>query len=377
MAEKKIKIVLSGGGTGGHVFPLVAVAREIKRMLPEKTKLFYVGPKDRWIDLYLSEEEVKVRPVMSGKVRRYINPRAVFLNFIDFFKIILGTFQAFFKLFFVNPDLIFSKGGYGSIPVIIAGKILQVPIFNHESDKVPGVANRFASRLALRTFTSFPNTEYLKQEKIILTGNPIRREILEGTREESTKLFDLSGERPILLVFPGSQGSQRINDLILLVLPALLEFFEIIHQCGSQNYEQVKKEAEVVMESGQEKYYHPYPFLNEKGVREALFAADLVISRAGSGNIFEAAAAHKPLVLIPLPESAQNHQYENAYHLKRKGAAMVLEERNLTPQFFVERIIFLLTHENELEKMRKAIAKFAKPKAAKKIAHYLLEYLLR
>ncbi len=376
MKEETFKIVLSGGGTGGHVFPLVAVAREIKRIMPRQTELFYLGPKDEWVKLYLSQEEVKIKPVVSGKIRRYITPEALILNLIDVIKIFLGIIQAFWKLFFLNPDLIFSKGGYGSIPVVIAGKMLGIPIFNHESDSVPGVANRFTSRLALRTFTSFSSTEYLDQKKLILTGNPIRREIFGGSWEESKKLFNLTGERPVILVLPGSQGSQRINELILLILPGLLELFEVIHQCGTKNYEQVRKEAEVVTKPEQKKYYHLLPFLNEKTLREALFAADLVIGRAGSGIIFEAAALGKPLIVIPLPESAQNHQFQNAYRLKEAGAALVLEERNLTPQFFIDRIVFLLTHEGELEKMKQAVQRFAKPKAAKEIAHYLLQYLI-
>lgn len=376
MKKERFKIVLTGGGTGGHVFPLIAVAREIKRIMPKETELFYLGPEDEWVKLYLSQEEIEIKPIISGKIRRYITLKSLLLNIIDVLKIFMGIIQTFWKLFFLNPDLIFSKGGYGSIPVVVAGKMVQIPIFNHESDSIPGLTNRFTSRLALRTFISFPNTQYLDPKKTILTGNPVRREIFGGSWEQSKELFNISGERPVLLVLPSSQGSQRINELILLVLPLLLEAFEVIHQCGTKNYEQVRKEADVVTGPEEKKYYHLLPFLNEKAIREALFAADLVISRAGSGVIFEAAALGKPLILIPLPESAQNHQFQNAYHLKEIGAAMVLEERNLTPQFFVDRIVFLLTHEKELEKMREAVKKFAKPKAAKEIAHYLLKYLI-
>jgi len=373
--EKKFKIVLAGGGSGGHIFPLLAVAREMKRILPERIELYYIGPKDEWVNLYLAGD-VKVKKILAGKIRRYVTLSSIFLNFIDVFKSLLGFIQSIFVIFFLNPDVIFSKGGFGSIPVVLAGKLLATPIFAHESDSCPGLANRLVAKTALTIFTSFPNTEYLDRRKVIEVGNPIRRSIFNGSAEESRKMFNLTGEKPVLFVFAGSQGSQRINDIVLLVLPELLQIFEIIHQCGAKNYKQVKAEAGVVLPKKLEKYYHLLPFLNEEQTREAYFAADIVVARAGSGTIFEAAALEKALFLIPLPESAQNHQYKNAYNLERVGAAVVLEEKNLTPQFFVEKLEFLINHEETLENLRKSISKFARPDAAKRIAHYILEYLL-
>ncbi len=376
MKEEKIKIVLTGGGSGGHVFPLIAVIREIKRLLPQKTELFYVGPKDEWVELYLSQEDVKVRGTTAGKIRRYITPKSVLLNFLGVFKIIFGCMQALFHLLAINPEIIFSKGGYGSIPVAMGGKVLGIPIFAHESDAVPGLSNRFISKLAIQTFVSFPNTEYLNPKKTIRVGNPVRREIFGGTPQKSKRMFNLSGEKPVLFVIGGSQGSQRINDLVLLILPQLLERFEVVHQCGIKNIKQVKKEAQVVMKEKQAPYYHPKSFLNEEKIKEAYFAADIIVSRAGSGVIFETACLSKALILIPLPESAQDHQYENAYRLEELNAAMVLEEKNITPQFFLEKLHYLIEHEEVLEKMRQNISHFAKPRAAKVIAHYLLEYIL-
>lgn len=374
--DKKLKIVLTGGGTGGHVFPLLAVAREIKRIMPERTDLYYIGPRDEWVDLYLAGEEIEITGIFSGKLRRYVTPRSVLLNLLDVFKLLLGLIQSFFILFFMNPDLIFSKGGFGSVPVLLTGKLLAVPIFAHESDSCPGLANRIGAKLAVQIFTSFENTEYINPRKTIVMGNPIRRSIFGGSTEKSNKIFNLTGEKPVLFVFPGSQGSQRINDLILLVLPQLLQKFEVLHQCGTENIEQIKMEADVTAPEKLMKYYHPLAFLNEEQLREAYFSADIVLSRAGASNIFEMAALKKVAVLIPLPESAQNHQYKNAYELERRKAAVVLEEETVSPQFFLEKLEFLIEHEGEMEKMRENIGKFAKPKAAKEIAHYLLEYLL-
>lgn len=374
--SEEYKVVVTGGGTGGHVFPLIAVIREMKRIMPTGLDLCYMGPSDKWAKLYISEEDVRIKTILSGKLRRYITPKSIALNIVDIFKLGIGLFQSLFILLFMSPDLVFSKGGFGSLPVVLTAKLLGIPIFNHESDSVPGLANKIGSKMALKTFTSFPQTELINPRKTVLTGNPIRRELFGGSKERSKEVFELTGKRPILFVFPSSQGAQRINDLILLVLPQLLRRFEIIHQCGTQNFQDVKNEARVVMEEGQERFYHPIAFLNEQRLREAYFAADLVLTRAGSGNIFECAALKKATILIPLPESAQGHQVKNAYRLDQMDAAVVLEEESLRPQFFVNKVNYLIDHTDEIERLEKKIGEFAKPRAAKEIAHYLLEYLM-
>lgn len=371
-----MKILFTGGGTGGHIFPIIAIAREIKKISPD-IELLYIGPKDRWAHLFLPEEGIKVKTIFAGKIRRYLGPKEILLNIIDLFKLFLGTFQAFFWIFIKSPDVIFSKGGYGSIPVVISGKILQVPIFLHESDIAPGLANKILGKLALAIFVSFPKTEYFNPKKMILTGNPIRRELLEGSKQRAKTLFRLTGEKPVLLVIGGSQGAQRINDLLLLILPELLQDFEVLHQAGFKNFKQVKAEAKVVIKKEQEKYYHLFPFLREHELREALAVADIVVSRAGSGSIFEIAAAGLPSILIPLPEAAQNHQVKNAYAFSQNGASIVIEEANLTPHFFLEKLKFLISRPNLLKKMAKAAKEFSKPEAGQTIANYLVEYLTK
>ncbi len=370
-----MKILFTGGGTGGHIFPIIAITREIKKISPQKIEFLYVGPKDEWALPLLPPEGIKVRTILAGKIRRNLGPREILLNIIDSFKLILGIFQAFFWVFIENPDLVFSKGGYGSIPVALNADILQVPLFLHESDIVPGLANKILGKLALEIFVSFPMTEYFDPKKIMLVGNPIREEILEGSKEEAKELFKLSKEKPVLLILGGSQGAQRINDLILLVLSELLEDFEVLHQTGSKNFKQVKAEAKVVIGENLEKYYHPLPFFLEPDLKQALAIADLVISRAGSGGIFEIAACGKPSILIPLPEAAQNHQVKNAYAYSKNGAAMVIEEANLAPHFFLERVKFLFSRPDILKEMSQKAKEFARPRAAAIIANYLLEYL--
>jgi len=346
-----MKILFTGGGTGGHIFPIVAISREIRKICPkEKIEFFYIGPRDDFGEILLSQEGIKVKTILAGKIRRYFDFKSFFENLIDIFiKIPLGIFQAFFYLFFLAPDLIFSKGGFGSIPAVLSGKLLGVPIFLHESDAIPGMANRFLARFSLEIFVSFPKTLYFPEEKMILVGNPIRREILEGSKEEAKEYFKLVGGKPLVLILGGSQGAQRINDKILEILPEILKNFELIHQGGEKNFSQVKEEAKVMIVKNFEKYYHLFPFLKEEELKMAYAACDLIVSRAGAGTIFEIAALGKPAILIPLPEAAQDHQLKNAYTFAETGATKVLEEKNFTPHFFWERLRYLFSHPEELE----------------------------
>ncbi len=386
-----MKILFTGGGTGGHIVPIIAIVREIRKIYPEKKlgsngtlppkedlQFFYIGPKDEFGSVLLSQEGIKVKEVLAGKIRRYLGWKTFLQNFVDIcFKIPAGILQAFFYLFFLSPDLIFSKGGFGSIPAVISGKLLFIPIFLQESDIIPGVANRFISRFVLEIFVSFSRTEFFPLKKMILVGNPIRREVLEGSKEEAKIFFRLFSAKPVILILGGSQGAQRINDKILEILSGLLENFEVIHQCGEKNFGTVKVESKVMIDKTLENSYHLYPFLKEPELRQAYAPTDLIVSRAGSGSIFEIAAAGKPSILIPLPESAQNHQVKNAYAYQESGACQVLEESNFTSRFFLEKLKSFFSRPEELKKMAKAAREFSKPEAAKIIATYLVEYLTK
>lgn len=372
-----MKILFTGGGTGGHIFPIVAIIRELKKISKEKLDFFYLGPKDEFGQEILSKEGVKIKNVLTGKWRRYIEPKSILNNIVDIFKIPIGFFQALFYLLVWYPDLIFSKGGFGSIPAVIAGWILRIPIFLHESDIFPGMSNRILSKFALEIFTSFPNTPCVPKKKTILVGNPIRSEILNVSKEEAVKFFNLTGQKPIILILGGSQGAQRINEKILEILNELLKNFEVIHQTGKQNFNTVKKEAEVILLEELKNFYHPFPFFNEMEIKMAYTAADLIISRAGAGTIFEIAAFAKPSILIPLPEAAQNHQFHNAYEFSKTGATIVLLEENFTPRFFLEKIKFLFSHPEKIKEMGEKAKNFSRPLAAKIIASYLYEFLTR
>jgi len=369
-----MKILFTGGGTGGHVFPLVAIAREIRTIYPKKDlEFYYLGPKDELSLIYLSQEDFIIKTIISGKIRRYFSLE----NFVDIiFKIPFGILQSLFILLKIKPDLVFSKGGSGSISVTWSARLLRIPVFIHESDVAPGLSNQKTSKWAKKIFTSFPKTEYFDSEKITLVGNPIRKEVLNGDAKIAGELFDLTFEKPIFLIIGGSQGAEAINDFVLRVLNDLLKKYEIIHVCGSENVNQVEAEAQVVIDKNLEKYYHPIGFLDEEKIKHAYKASDLIISRSGSGSIFEIAAVGKPSVLVPLPSAASNHQAKNAYVYANTGAAMVIEQQSLTPNFFIDEIELLFLHPEKLEEMQKAALAFAKPLAGRAVAREILEFLM-
>jgi UDP-N-acetylglucosamine--N-acetylmuramyl-(pentapeptide) pyrophosphoryl-undecaprenol N-acetylglucosamine transferase len=382
-----MRIVFTGGGTGGHIFPVIAIIRELRKY-PDSKKLeiFYIGPKDSFFEEFLKKEDVKTKTIISGKLRRYVTSSSILLNFLDlFFKIPAGFFQSLFFLFSIRPKLIFSKGGYGSLPVVLAAYFLKIPIFLHESDSIPGKVNRITARFAERILTSFPiqkikyfqNKSGLLRKKCIFVGNPVRKEILAGDKETGKKIFNLTDEKPVLLVLGGSQGAQRINDVILQTLPEILKLFEVIHQCGEKNLKDMLLQTKVIFEKEKalEKYYHLYGFLDEDKLKHAYKVAHLVISRAGAGSIFEILANGLPSILVPLPESAQNHQRENAYIIEDCGAALVIEQSNFRPHFLMKKLHMFFSHPETLKKMREKAEKISIPNSAEIIAKILLKRL--
>ena len=370
-----MKVLFAGGGTGGHTFPIIAVARALKKIDPS-LELHFVGPKKEVIPDLFKEEKIKVKRVHSGKMRRYSGFSSRISNFIDiFFKIPFGILQSFFYIFILAPDVIFSKGGYGAIPPTLAAKILQVPIFLHESDIAPGMANRFLSRFALEIFISFPKTEFFPVNKIILVGNPVRENLFVPPSRKELDCIKLKGEKPVIFILGGSQGSERINDLTLQILPQLLSTFEVIHQCGSANYNNISVESNFLIPDEAKEAYHLSPFLDEEELRCAYHSADIVVSRAGSGSIFEIAAVGKPSILLPLFGSAQNHQSKNAQLYSDLGCAIVIEEENLTPHFFLQKAVALMKSPSVRQNMSTQASRFAKPRSAKIIAEYIIEFL--
>lgn len=365
-----MRIVLTGGGTGGHLFPLIAVAKEIKKLLGGNANILFIGSDGNIEREVFTRENIPVKHVLSGKKRRYFS----WLNFVDPLKIPLGIVQALWILLWYMPDAVFSKGGYASIPVVIAAWLYRIPILIHESDAAAGTANRKLAKLAKRIAVSYPEAEqFFPREKSALTGNPVRPDIASGSSQMLREKYELTISKPIILVLGGSQGSRVINKAIVRILPHILPRAQIIHQTGENNYEEVvRSAAELGIKAGHEGYV-PIGFMDIEMMKNALAAADLIISRAGANAISEIAANSKPVILVPLEDSANDHQRLNAYSLARIGAALVLEENNLGENLLYENVINLLDNEKMRRNMGEKIKVFYHPDAARKIAEAVIE----
>ena len=255
-----MRIVLTGGGTGGHIFPILAVVRKIKEILGEQGEIefLFLGPDGDLEREVMGKEFIPTKNIQCGKLRRYFSLK----NFTDIFKFPIGFVQSLWHLLVFMPDAVFAKGGYASVPVALAAWFYRIPIVIHESDVMPGLANQIISRLAKRVAISFPGSEkFFNERKIFLSGNPIREELTRGSREEATRLFSLSPEEKTILIMGGSQGARVINHAVLQALPKILKKWQVIHLTGKNEYEPVVHEAAQHGIKAGRGGYHPFPFL--------------------------------------------------------------------------------------------------------------------
>lgn len=370
------RILLAGGGTGGHVYPLIAVAKALQDQANQKgltLEILAIG-EGPFMARATAEAGLKYKKILAGKLRRYFS----LFTLIDILKFPFGLIQSLWHLYWFMPDAVFAKGGAPTIAPAIAAKLYFIPLYIHESDSVPGLANRLLGKLAARVFISFESASpYFKHRKLSLTGNPVRPELLTGNRAVATQTFGLASDRPTILVAGGSQGAKRINDIILESLAILVSKFQIIHQCGESQIGAVKSEVDKLIKEGQgsygdliKNYYHLYPFFNSSELAQAYAAADIIVSRAGAANIYEIAALGRPAVLIPIQNSPGDHQLNNAMEFSKFGA-QVIEEHNLTPHILMNQIEFLLRPE-QYQKVGESIKQFAKPEAADRITQAIL-----
>lgn len=355
------------------MYPLLAVAEEVNRFLEQQGStyaLYYFGNAGRFAPDFFAQH-IRIVSTVSFKLRRYM----AFANVIDAIKLPFAFVVAFWKMFLVMPDVLFSKGGTGALPVVFAAWFFRVPVFIHESDSIPGLSNTFSFRFAKRVGVSFSKTlERWKGEGVALVGNPLRSFLFDDeeqvSQESARRVFGFSNRYPVLLVLGGSQGSARINDFMLDNVSIFVGAYQVLHQTGADNFEDFKSELAVATKNlipEQRSQYKVVNFFN-KELKEALMAADIVISRSGSGSIFEIAAFGKPSILIPLKESARNHQFFNAYEYEHAGACVVIEEDNLSPSVFFAQLSKILSDKALYQKMSQNAFLFAKPDAAKLIA---------
>ncbi len=372
-----MKIVFTGGGTGGHFYPIIAVVEKVNEIIDHENiigaKLYYFSdsPYDKEI---LFENSLMFEKVISGKMRIYFSLK----NFTDLFKVFFGTINALYKLFTIYPDVVFGKGGYASFPTIFAAKLLGIPVIIHESDSAPGRVNLFASRFAKKIAISFREAaEYFPKENLAWTGQPIRKAIMNpSSKKEALEFFKFESNLPVVLVLGGSQGAELINNTVLDALPRLVGKYQVIHQTGVNNFENVSGRADVVLGNNPNKLrYVSKTFLNSLEMKMAAGAADLIVSRAGS-TLFEIASWGAPSILVPFTSSNADHSKKNAFNYARMGCCSVIEEANMTGNIFFSEVERIVENENIKNEMSQNAKAFAKSDGALKIARALVDIAL-
>lgn len=377
-----MKILFAGGATGGHFYPIIAVAEALEDKVKEKhflkPSLYFMAP-SRYNPRALFDNNIEFVYVPAGKIRRYFS----LLNFTDLFKTLTGLCVGLMRMWNIYPDVVFGKGGYGSFPALFAARLLRIPVVIHESDSGPGRVNAWAGKFAKRIAVSYPSAGeafqalYPKQKaNIALTGNPVRKEVILPLRQGAKEFLDLEDTTPVILILGGSQGAESINDCILDAIPELVKRYQIIHQTGRAHFKDVSDTAKAALRDSQYGYrYHPFEYLNDLAMRMSAGAADIVVSRAGS-SIFEIALWKKPSIIIPLAPSVSHDQTKNAVSYSATGAAVVIEENNLTAHILTAEIDRIMANPGLRTAMAEKAGAFGKPDAAAKIAQVILDIAL-
>ncbi len=375
-----MKIVLTGGGSGGHFYPLIAVVEAIEKITLEKKLIepvfYYTGPAP-FDPPALAEHDITYIPSSAGKLRRYVS----ILNITDVFRTVFGTMRATIQLFNIFPDVVFSTGGFASFPTMYAARLLGIPIVLYDADAVPGRVSLwsapFVKWIALahaEAAAAFPEKT---RQKIARVGHPIRAEIEMPTKEGGHEFLKLSTDVPTLFFMGGSQGARALNETILDALPSLVERYNVIHQTGADNLTEVSNIAHVVLkDSPYAERYRVFGLLNTLALRMAAGITDLVISRAGSGTLFEIASWGIPAILVPIPRDIAHDQTENAFSYARHGACIVIEQANLAPHVLVSEIDRIMNDAAQLHTMHTAARAFARPDAARTIAQIIIDTIL-
>lgn len=317
------RIILTGGGTAGHVTPNIALLPRLKELGYD---IHYIGSYTGIEKELIEQFHIPYHGISSGKLRRYFSVQ----NFTDPFRVIKGFGEANKLMKSLKPDVIFSKGGFVSVPVVLAGKRCHVPTIIHESDMTPGLANKISIPSATKVCCNFPETlSHLPEGKAVLTGSPIRQELLSGSKEAARKFCGFTSDKPVILIIGGSLGSVAINNAVRAILPELLKDFQVIHLCGKDKMDASLKDL---------KGYAQFEYIKHE-LKDLFALTDIVISRAGANAICELLALRKPNLLIPLSANAsRGDQILNARSFERQGFSAVLEEEELTSRTLLESI---------------------------------------
>jgi UDP-N-acetylglucosamine--N-acetylmuramyl-(pentapeptide) pyrophosphoryl-undecaprenol N-acetylglucosamine transferase len=348
----------------------VTVAEYIRENSSEKAEFTYYGPTNELENEVMEKYNIPHKGVFCGKLYRYMTLK----YFLEVLKLPIGVLQSLFYMLIYMPDVVFAKGGFASVPVVIAARMYRIPVLVHESDSIPGLANKFLGSICNKIAITFERSRiYFPVHKTVLTGVPVKKDALGGDAQSAREKLGIHKEvKPILFVIGGSQGAQLINEKILLNLKELLKSYQIIHQTGKAHFEFAKKEAERMgYKIGHDDYY-PIDFITD-GLSDIMALADVVISRAGSTAITELAANKIVSILIPITKSANNHQRINAFEVSKVGGAIVLEESNFRKSMMMHNLSKLMNDEELRNKLSENIQKFYHSDAAEVIAKELVE----
>ena len=317
------KIVLTGGGTAGHVTPNIALLPHLQNAGFE---VFYIGSYNGIEKRLIADFDIPYYGIATGKFRRYLDPK----NFTDPFRVIKGYREAKKYLKEIKPDVVFSKGGFVSVPVVRAAASLKIPCIIHESDMTPGLANKLCTPVVKKICCNFPETvKMLPEDKAILTGSPIREELSAGNRITGLDMCGFSANKPVIMVIGGSQGSASVNKAVREALPRLLQDFQVVHLCGREKMDNL-----LLNTPG----YKQFEYLKAE-LKDIFAIADVVISRAGANAICELLALNKPNILIPLPSStSRGDQLLNARSFETQGFSIVINEEDLDEDVLVEKV---------------------------------------
>lgn len=367
-----MKIVLTGGGTGGHFYPLIAVSEALTDIIDDKniadTEIYYISdtPYDARA---LYENGITYRQVPAGKIRSSFSLKSI----SDAIKTFAGLISGFFTVMAIMPDAVFSKGGYAAFPTVFAARVLGIPVIVHESDSVPGRVNVWSGKFARAIAVSYKQEiDYFPKEKLIHTGQPIRRDLMNATKEGAYEFLGLDKDIPVLWIVGGSLGAKTLNLAIEAALPELLKKYQIIHQVGKDNYDSMKKLTDATLvDNPYKNRYKIFDSLNALSMKMAAGITDVVVTRAGSA-LFEIAHWEIPAIVIPLPSSHKNHQLKNAYNYAREGACIVIEENNLSSKLLAFEINRINDSEPIKKEMREGARRFALEGAAQHIAEEII-----
>ena len=378
-----MKIIFVGGGTGGHFYPLIAVAEEIDRYAQEnqlvQPKKYYFGP-EKYDEKALYESGMTYVYCPAGKRRNMKDVKSKMQNILSSFFVLMGITKACINIFLIFPDVVFSKGGFASFPVLVAARIFGIPVVIHDSDALIGRVSKWSASFARYIGIAYPDAEKFfsekEKKKVALVGIPLRVGVKYSHNEDAHTILKLEKDVPTILVLGGSSGAKYINENVLDALAHLLKKYQVVHQTGKQHIETVIKEAGTVLHDMKGLHtYRPFAFFNPYHLRAAYSVADIIITRAGSTTLFEIAAWGKPAIVIPIPEDVSRDQHANAYAYARETGARVIEQQNLTPNLLTFQVGEVCSSTKEHEDIARRSKRFARPDAAKKIAHILVDIL--